>query len=76
MSETILYNYILMYFASPQILRRIRGVLQYSLVEDSSVFLPFMRRRQLLQDQFHGEHSAFLLQNVNLGKCTMFLHLP
>ena len=41
-----------------------------------------MKRSHLSSDQLPGEHtgdmadiSAFLLQHVNLGKCTLFLHL-
>ena len=43
----------------------------------------FMRRSQLLLDQPLGEHtgdmaaiSTFLHHHINLGKCTLFVHLP
>ena len=72
-----------LYSASSQILHHIRSTLQYSLVQGLSVFHFCVRRSHLLPDQLPGEHtgdmaavSTFLLQCNNLGKCTMFLHLP
>ena len=75
--------YLIYLAAHLRFLHHIRSALQYSLVQGLSVFHSFMRGSHLLPDQLPGEHtgdmaafSTLLLQCDNLGKYTMFLHLP
>ena len=72
------------YSACLQVLHRIKRTLQYLLVCKGVQFNVnsfLMRRSHLLPEQLLGEHAgdtaailAFLLQDTNLGKHTLFLH--